>query len=94
MQKPWSVESWQTMGLASLLVACSVLVSGCEAKGRGDSVSDGGDLSLDTGSATEDVAELDSDVFDGAWMLGGADSIYVLVELVSAAAVLDAGSVI
>jgi hypothetical protein len=61
MQKHWSVESWQTMGLASLLAACSVLVSGCEAKGRGDSVSDGGDLSLDTGSATEDVAELDSD---------------------------------
>ena len=49
---------------------------------------------LAVGAGSSIVAELDSDVFDGAWMLGGADSIFVLVELVSAAAVLDAGSVI
>ena len=61
MQRPWRAERWQMMGLASLLIACSILGTGCEARRRGDSVSDGGDLSLDTGSATEDVAELDSD---------------------------------
>ena len=54
------------MGPASLLVACSVLVSGCDAKDRGGSVADGDDIDLDSGAATEDVAELDSDAVTAA----------------------------
>jgi hypothetical protein len=61
------------MGLVSLLVACSILASGCEAKRLGNSASDGGEPNLDGGSTPEDVAELDSDAVtpaDGS----GADS--------------------